>query len=614
MNDRDTPQSIVMCSTDMRTAIFNQISASPSGVDTLKRFGSVDTLSALIQKNEFKTEKWCVYTDAKAFTEQVNCYEWPFSSQNWDTFMEGLATYSCNKHSTKCLLQKAIHKNGSVGFVNYKEVCWNIEDQSAIAYIRIVREIMILHPDSRAIRSIALGLLARMYKTATKPTPADIELYAEHVALAFEILSHKTRDEECIQGAIGIIVSIYKTRSHVVRAYVTNNQCDTMLIVFSIQDEFSGNDGVMRMCNKISKIFLPVWHAVASSANTTTRLPIDIIVDSMRQNSGSYDHLKLGSQQLHDLSQMNFNNVKISHRNMVFVSKMINDINMRLPRPTESERVDNLWTFLHLCVRTPESFASFQLVFGVDYLLRSLMNFVADQDNMSDSNAGCITRCLSKICNFIQRSVNGPNQDIMRQFLEADGISTLMATITNQCHNNDTKHDAPLCLSCISIMLHIFVTSPEMMIQYLLMSSRHGQLVPIRFSYGVDFENTGHNKTLHEFLWTGLDHMLNKDIYIATDVQNMKMIENTVVLLFHISKYWDLVRDDITTSMANILSSAKRCTQVFGHGVPLLQFMQQMVFTMDSMIVNYTRGMVLHNMCLHSEVAEEYVALTQPYR
>jgi hypothetical protein len=611
----------------MRSAIFNQISASLSGVDTLKLFGSVDKQSALLQKSQLKTTKWSVYTNAQDFIQEVNSYTWPFSSQDWEKFMAGLAEYSCNKYSTKCLLRTAIHENASVSLVNYKQVCGGIPCESAIAYIRIVGKIMILYPRSRVIRSIALGLLARMYKNAKVLTQADTELYAPHVALAFEMLSQKTRDEGSVQGAIGIIVSIYKTRRHVVRAYVTQMKCDTMLIVFGIQDEFSENDGVMRMCNKISNIFLPVWHAVASSANTTTRLPIDIIVDSMRQNSGSRVHLQLGSQQLHDLSQMNFNTVKISHRNMVFVSKMINDINMKLPRPTESERVYNLWTFLHLCVCTPESFDSFQLVFGVDYLMRSLMSFVTDQDNMLGSNADCITRCLSQICFFIQRSVNGPNPDIKHQFLEADGISTFMATITNQCHSSNTQYDAPLCLTCISIMLHIFVTCPEMMIKYLLMSTRHGQLVPVRFSYGVDFKNAGQNKTLHDFLWTGLGHMLNKDIHIATDVQNMRTMEHTVVFLFEISKYWDLIRDDITTSMANILSCAKRCTLVFGNRIPTVQtihinahaclaFMQQMVYTMDSMIENYTHGMVLHNMPLsvHSKVAEEYMALTKPYR
>ena len=625
MDHANTAQRVAMDSPDLRAMIFRQIPASLAGLETCKMFGSVDKKGALIQKEQAKTERWTRYDNAQLFVKEVEAYDWPFSSDDWARFMTGLATHCCDENSTARLLNIATHEKGSVGPVNYKEACREMRRASAVAHMRIVTQVMELYPRNLVIRNVGLGLLARLHKKPKILTEADTELYEPHAALAFEMLLHKKRDADSVKAAMGMIVSINNSRREVVREYVARTGCDIMLVVFDVQDEFCGNDGVMCMCNKISQVFLPIWQVPPSLADTETRLPMDVIMDTMRQHSGSSVHLQLGSQQLHDLSLMNFNTVKISHPNMVFVSKMINDVNMKLPRPTETERVYNLWTFLHLCVRTPASLRSFQHVFRVDFLMRSLMSFVADPDNMVRSDAGSLTRCLVHICNFIQHFVN--DADNMHPFLEADGISTLMTTIVNQCHGSNSQHDASPRAICISILLQVFVEIPEIMMSYLLMSSRSGQLVPIKFSYGVYFRNAGHNQTLHDFLWTSLGGMLGKDVQIAADAQHMRMVENTVVFLFEISKYWDLVRDDIAKSMPAVLAAAKQCVLVYGHRIPTVHtshidlrlcvaFLQQVVRVMDSILLNYAHGMTVHDMPLseHSRLVGEYLALTGPYR
>jgi len=263
----------------------------------------------------------------------------------------------------------------------------------------------------------------------------------------------------------------------------------------------------------------------------------------------------------------------------------------------------------------------------VDILMQSLRFFMIEPYNMIKRNATVVTKSITQICGMVLMLVNEPPTSNMERFLEADAISTFMETIVNQLHYDKDKLDSPACGICIAILLQVFQKIPQIMLGFLCMPSRNGQIVPLKFSYGVEVGEVGHNQTLHGFLVDGLRDMLNKDIMVFTDPQHMTMVENSFRLLLEISQYWDLVRDDVTNSLSTILVCAHRCMIVFKRSITtarinyalvekIVHFRNTTVQTIDAIVFNYMRGMPREQMLLevNGGGVRTYMAKTAQHR
>ena len=627
MNPTIPPQYDTMRREEIRGLISKQFPVTLEGSYPFTMFGMVDKMGLKIRKDQSNGAAWSAYTNAQPFLREVENYRWRFSRENWTHFLAGLGDHCTNEYSTENMMRLVINSEDPLGPVDYNEVCREIRIPSTVADIATMTRVIQMHPRNTMIRNVGLGVLAQMYKFQTASTPDAEDMYEMHVALAIEILLHEKRDAEPVKSAILILVAIQKIHAASVRKYVSATGHDIMWIVFGVLDVFSGNKSVVSTCDAISQVFLPTWQAPPPSAATAFRLPIDIIFDYMRQNSGCRVHLRVGSQQLHDLSQKNFDTVAVSHTHMRFVLRLIDDINMRLPPSRDEKRVFNLWTFLHLCVGNQTSLCSFRRVFRVDVLLQSLRYFMIEPYNMIKRNSTTLTTCITQICEMVMMFVNEPHTNNMEQFLEADAISTFMETIVNQRHHDRGQLDTPPCAICIEILLRVFENIPEIMFRFLCMPSRNGQIIPLKFSYGVEVGEVGHNQTLHGFLVDGLRDMLNKDIMVFTDPQHMTMVENSFRLLLEISQYWDLVRDDVTNSLSTILVCAHRCMIVFKRSITtarinyalvekIVHFRNTTVQMIDAIVFNYMRGMPREQMLLevNGGGVRTYMAKTAQHR
>jgi len=634
MDPTNTPHPNFWDCEEVRGMISEHIPVTREGLVSFTMFGMTDQRGRNIRQKKWNDVNWSKFADGQFFLKHIQHYDRPFSGHHWTFFMDRLATNYRNEESTECLMKFVTGEEDYHGPVHYEEVCGEIRNASTVDNIRIITKVMQTHPRNTVIQNVTLGILAQMYTYQGVSTSDANDMYQLHVQLAFEILLQKKRDVESVKCVILILVSIQKIHAATVKNYVTKTGYDIMLMVFDIQDEWSERKSLISTCDTISRVFLPTWQAPPSLPETTTRLPIDIIIDYMRQNSDSRTHLQVGSQQLLDLSQKNSDTITLSCQHMQFISKLIDDVNIRIPCLTEDNRVYNLWTFLHLCICNPESFYNFKLVFGVDFLLRSMRYFIMVFDSFTKPPDVLLlyTECLSHICNMMERFVNEPNTNNMQLFLEANPISTFMETIGTEYHSSNSEQNIPSCSICISILLQILVNSPGIMLKYISMPSRNGQIVPIKFSYGVQVHAVGKNQTLHRFLWTSLRRMLNKDTEIARESSHMRMVDNTmIILLLEMSKYWDLVHNDITKCLKRILVYAEQCVLVFGNHITAMPtamptahmtlavsgvYLHRIVSTMDSILLNYSLGMTTHNMPLsvHSTVVEQYLALTKPYR
>jgi hypothetical protein len=614
---------------EVRGMISGQIPVTREGLVPFTMFGMIDKRGWKIRQEQWKDVRWSDFTDGQFFLKHIQDYPRPFSGNDWTLFMDGLDTNYGNEDSTESLMNYVIGQDDPHGIVRYEEVCGQIRVASTVDNIRLITNVMQTHPRNTVIQKVTLGILAQMYTYQGLAKPDANDIYQLNVRLAFEILLKTKRDVESLRCAILILVSIHKIHAATVKNYMTTTGHDLMLIVFDIQDECSKMKDLISTCDAISRVFLPTWQAPVSLPGITTRLPIDIIIDYMRQNSGSRTHLEVGSQQLHDLSQKNSDTITLSRQHMRFISKLIDDVNMGMPHSTEDERVYNLWTFLYLCIRNPESFYNFKHVFGVDFLLQSIRYFNKTYENFTKPPYVLLlyTDCLSHIFKMVQSFVNEPNTPNVLLLLEANPFSTFMQTIGTQYNSSRFDQTIPSCSICISILLQIFVNSPDIMLKYISMPYRNGQIVPIKFSYGVNLHIVGKNKTLHRFLWTSLCRMLNKENQIARESSHMGMVGNTMILLLEMSKYWDLVHNDITKCLNKILFCTQRFVSIFGNHITAMPiahmnlavsgvYLHEIVSTMDSIILNYSLGMTTHNMELstHSTVVEQYLTLTKLYR
>jgi hypothetical protein len=611
----------VMLMPEFRNVFTNQIRKSPEGLMTLQMSALVDKLGNAVAQQHATGDAWTRYVASVPFISEVSKYEWPLNQENWIRFMEIFADHHIVEYAVETLLHHVMYNDDDDVF-QYRYIFKSIGDASTPENIQLVANTLEIYPLNTRIQHMGCAMLSMMYRRNNGLFPRQIDNCAKHLQLALSCLNREPRDNNSVISAIYLIVAMHTMFQENVETCLEDQQCNIVLLVFDAQDDINQDDSLMRAYSMFCFRFLCSWKAPVLQAGTHPRMPFDVIIDCMRQNSESRYHISTGCMQLEQLSLCNSDTLDLSRQHIAFFSTLISQVNANTKQCVHVLRVYRLWNVLFDCVTRPAAFETFECVFKIPLLLQSLSHLTSreglensvDEGNM---NPPKIAQCVDRILYFLRHALSEPSLENKRQFLETNGVAVLINVISYSYSMHMFQQFEAGQLACVNIFLDLFHDHENGLAAYLTRSARKGTTVLVEFMYSVS-GGVQVQRTFPNFLIDTLVRMNSMYAMVFTS-DTLLTIQGILNLLFALSHTGDFAQSDSRSLITKVLQVAHTIiprVEAQVHSLESSIFARELVMCMDSILLQYTRDLTPHNRALavQSDDMQKYMQATAMHR
>jgi len=595
----------VMLLPEFRHALTQHIPLSPEGLQTLHMYGLVDRLGNAVSQQHAAGDVWTRYVASAPFLSEVGQFEWPLAANSWIRFMEIFAQHRDGEHQVEALLRRVFYLYGDV--LQYSYIFRSIGAASTPENIQLVASTLQMYPLNTEIQFIGCAMLSVMYFRNTGCVPGQLETCGAHLQLALSILTREHRDSRSLVAAIHLVVSMHFMFQQDVEVCLHAKQCNLVLLVFDAQDEINDDINLIHAYSMFCVRFLSTWTAPVLPPGPPGRLPLDIIIDCMRQNAESSMHIDTGCKQLELLSIRNAGTLAISQQHMAFLSTLVAQVNANTTRSVKALRVYPVWNMLFHCVTTPAAFATFRRAFKIPLLLQTLSHLTlgdGEENSVDEENPRSpkIGQYVDRVLHFLRHVLNEPSLDKRRQFLENNGVGVLVDVVAYSYRKHMLRHCEAGRLACVDMFLDLFGTPEHQLVAYLTMPARRGATVPVNFTYsvagGAQVKSTFPNFLLDTLVYT------NSLYTIVFTADSLLMIQRILELLYALSQTGDLARSDGRTLITKLLQFAHEMiprVQAQAHSLASSQLAGKLVARMDSILLQYARYLTPLNRALAAQ-------------